>query len=283
MRRNITADSSANLYRTDFPNFTPVPLKIVTAEKEYTDDATLDVAAMQADLDLYKGVSSSSCPSVADWLNAFGDADEVFGLTLTSALSGCFNAAQIAAADYMQEHPGRKVFLLDSLSTGPEMELLVERLNDLLPTELSFEQICNALTAYSRRTHLVFSLASLSNFAKNGRVNPLLAKAVGLLGIRVVGRASVKGELEPQHKCRGEKASVQKLFDEMLSEGFAGGKVRIRHSFNLPAAELLAEKIRERFPDCDLKIGENHGLCVFYAEKGGLLVGYEDGAPQKKA
>ena len=50
MHRKITADSSANLYRKDFPNFTPVPLKIVTSEKEYTDDENLDVAAMQSEL-----------------------------------------------------------------------------------------------------------------------------------------------------------------------------------------------------------------------------------------
>ncbi len=283
MRRKITADSSANLYDRDFPNFTPVPLKIVTSEKEYTDDEELDVAAMQAELERYKGASSSSCPAVADWLDAFDGANEVFAVALTSRLSGCFNAAQIAAADYVQEHPGRRAFVLDSLSTGPELELLVEYLHTLLPTQRSFDEICGALTAYSRRTHLAFALASLSNFAKNGRVSPILAKAVGLLGIRVVGRASTEGELEAQHKCRGEKAAIQKLLDGMLAEGFAGGKVRIRHSFNLPAAELLAEKIQEQFPNCDVKIGENRGLCVFYAEKGGILVGFEDGAPQEEA
>mgnify|MGYP001157677787 FL=1 len=283
MHRKITADSSANLYRKDFPNFTPVPLKIVTSEKEYTDDENLDVAAMQSELERYKGISSSSCPAVADWLSAFGSADEIFAVALTSRLSGCFNAAQIAAADYVQEHPGRRVFVLDSLSTGPELELLVEYLHTLLPTQRSFDEVCSALSIYSRHTHLAFSLASLSNFAKNGRVSPLLAKAVGLLGIRVVGRASAEGELEAQHKSRGEKAAIQKLLDGMLAGGFAGGKVRIRHSFNPQAAELLAERILERFPDCDIKIGENHGLCVFYAEKGGILVGFEDGAPQENA
>lgn len=38
MKRIITADSSANLYHDDFPDFVPVPLKIVTDSKEYVDD-----------------------------------------------------------------------------------------------------------------------------------------------------------------------------------------------------------------------------------------------------
>lgn len=56
----------------------------------------------------------------------------------------------------------------------------------------------------------------MSNFAKNGRVSPLLAKAVDILGIRIVGRASAEGELEPMHKCRGEKIALQKLVNGML-------------------------------------------------------------------
>lgn len=70
----IAADSSANLYRGDCADFTPVPLKILAGEKEYVDDETLDVAGMLADLREYKGRSGSACPGVGDWLEAFGDA-----------------------------------------------------------------------------------------------------------------------------------------------------------------------------------------------------------------
>lgn len=74
----IVADSSANLFQTDFADFVPVPLKILTDEKEYVDDQALDVALMLADLREYKGRSGTSCPSVGDWLQAFGDAEEVY-------------------------------------------------------------------------------------------------------------------------------------------------------------------------------------------------------------
>ena len=61
----------------------------------------------------------------------------------------------------------------------------------------------------------------------------------------------------------------------MLDGGFAGGKVRIRHSENQAAAKQLAQIIRESFPNCDIRIGVNRGLCSYYAEKGGVLVGFE--------
>ncbi|MDO4515449.1 MAG: DegV family protein, partial [Lachnospiraceae bacterium] len=84
-RKNvIVADSSANLFQDDFTDFMPVPLKILTDEKEYVDNEVLDVASMLADLQEYKGRSSTACPSVGDWVQAFGDAEDVYGVSLTS-------------------------------------------------------------------------------------------------------------------------------------------------------------------------------------------------------
>lgn len=271
----IVADSSANLFQTDFADFMPVPLKIMTDEKEYVDDEALDVALMLADLREYKGRSGTSCPSVGDWLQAFGDAEEVYGVSLTSHMSGCYNAACIAAEEYTAEHPGRKVFILDSLSTGPELELLIEKYRELIDAGLAFDEIKERILEYSKQTQLIFSLESLSNFAKNGRVSSTLAAVTNLLGIRIVGRASDAGELEPLNKCHGEKRAIGQLWDSMQKSGYNGGKVRIRHSDNLNAAEILAGNIQNCFPSADIKIGANRGLCSYYAEKGGILVGFE--------
>lgn len=275
MKKLIVSDSSANLYRDERSYFTPVPMKIIAGEKEYADDETLDVAGMLDDLQKYSGPSGSSCPSVGDWLRAFGEAEEVFGISITSRLSGCYNAACIAAEEYMSEHAGRKVFILDSLTTGPEMELLVEKCRELIEAGYAFDEIKDRITEYLKRTRLLFSLESLSNFARNGRVRPSLAAIANLIGIRIVGRASSEGELEPLHKCRGEKRAIRQLWDSMQQYGYAGGKVRIRHSDNRNAAEMLSGEILSSYPDADIKVGTNHGLCSYYAEKGGILVGFE--------
>lgn len=269
------ADSSANLLPDECVGFVPVPLKILAGEKEYVDDEALDVSLMLEELREYKGRSGTACPSVGDWLQAFGDAEEVYGVSLTSHLSGCYNAACIAAEEYMAEHPGRKVFILDSLSTGPELELLIEKYRELIESGHSFDEIQERIAEYAKQTHLLFSLESLSNFAKNGRTSPALAAAANLLGIRIVGHASDAGELEPLHKCRGEKRAIKQLWDCMQQSGYAGGKVRIRHSDNRNAAEMLSGEILSSYPEADIKIGANRGLCSYYAEKGGILVGFE--------
>jgi fatty acid-binding protein DegV len=51
--------------------------------------------------------------------------------------------------------------------------------------------------------------------------------------------------------------------------------VKIHHANNLSAAELVKTKILEKYPDANIDIAHAGGLCSFYAEQGGLLVGFE--------
>ena len=61
----------------------------------------------------------------------------------------------------------------------------------------------------------------------------------------------------------------------MKKTGFDGLKARIHHCENLPAAEKLKEAIISAFPKAIVEIFPTRGLCSFYAERGGLLIGYE--------
>ncbi len=275
MKIKFVTDSSSNLYTMEGVDFTAAPLRILAGSKEYVDNSSLDVPEMLRELKEYKGKSGTACPGVGDWLEAFGDADIVYGAAITSHLSGCYNAGAIAAEEYRSKYPERKVFMLDTLTTGPELELIMEKYAQLAQSGLSFEQVCSEIKEYNRKTHIVFSLESLSNFAKNGRVSPALAAAAGILGIRIVGKGSDMGDLQPLHKCRGEKRAISKVWETMKELGYHGGKVRLRHSYNLEAVEKLAEMIKDEYPDCDLKLGPNRGLCCYYAEEGGFLVGFE--------
>lgn len=123
----------------------------------------------------------------------------------------------------------------------------------------------------------MFSLECLNNLANNGRVSPVVAKIAGVLGIRIVGRASLQGELEPMDKCRGEKKALVAILKRMKEIGYSGGRVLIDHCFNPGAAKQLKEMILREFDSAKISVGETGGLCTFYAENGGLLVGFEIG------
>ena len=271
----IVADSSANLLELKTVAFDAAPLKIITAEREFVDNRELDLNEMIHFFKSYKGKSQTSCPNPEDWLTAFGDAEDVFCVAITSGLSGSYNAACIAKEMYETEHPGRRVFVIDSLSAGPELTLLVEKLEELIVAGKSFEEICAYMPEYQKKTGLLFMLESLNNFAANGRVSPAVAKIAGVLGIRIVGKASDVGTLEPMDKCRGEEKSLKTILKHLKESGLKTGKVILAHCLNESAANTLKNMIETELPGVAVKIGINLGLCSFYAEKGGLLVGFE--------
>ena len=276
MKIKIVTDSAANMYSMEGVAFESVPLKIITNEKEYVDTAALDVERMVDELSIYKGRSGTACPGVGDWLAAFEGYDVIYCVTIISTLSGSYNAAMTAKQQYEEENPGKKVFVLDSYSAGPEMKLHVEKLKELVLDGKDYETVCSEIREYKENhTSLVFSLESLHNLANNGRVSPAIAKIASLVGLRMVGDVSEEGQLHPTDKCRGEKKNIAGILRNMKRLGYHGGKLLIDHCYNEKASATIKELILQEFPKAQVIISKTGALCSFYAEKGGLMIGFE--------
>ncbi len=271
----IVADSAADLLALPDIPFVSVPLKIITDQKEYVDNDRLSVEKMVNELKVYKGRSSTSCPNTEDWLTAFGEAKEIYCVTITGTLSGSYNAALTAKKLYEEAHPDRRVFVFNSLSAAAEIRLIIEKIEEMLTAAQDFDTISAAVSAYKQNTGLVFMLASMRNFANNGRVSPAVAKFAGLMGIRVVGRASDKGDLEPLDKCKGQTKALSAMLSRMVEQGYNGGRVMIAHCFNPEGGTAMKQLIKARFPQARIMVYPCRGLCSFYAEEGGMLVGFE--------
>ena len=122
----IVADSSANMISLDAVSFASAPLKVITDGREFVDDAAASANEMLQYFDTYKGKSKTSCPNTVDWLDAFGDAEDIFCVTITSGLSGSYNSACVAKQVYEADYPDRRVLVIDSLSAGPELVLIIK-------------------------------------------------------------------------------------------------------------------------------------------------------------
>ena len=275
MDYKIVMDSAGDLMEMEGAEFSNVPLKILAGDREFVDDATNDVEEMVDYMSTYVGKSSTACPSAGEYLEAFGDAEEVYCVTITSGLSGSYNSAAIAAREYKERHPNRRIHVFDSLTAGPEMTLVAEKIKELVQQKLPFDKIVSLVEEYNLKTQLVFSLESLHNLAQNGRVPVAVAKLAGILSLRLVGKASDEGTLQPTGKARGDQKVPGELLKQLLSLGYKGGRVRIHHCCNLPSAQRLKQAIQDKFPKASIIIQKTNALCSFYAEKGGLLVGFE--------
>lgn len=269
------ADSSCDILDLEGANFEAVAMKISTNDKDYTDDSNLDVHEMLDYMEHYKGRSYTACPSSEGWINAFRGADEIYVVTITSGLSGTYSSAKTAADMYLEENPDVKIHVFDSLSTGPEMRMALEKLVELKNEGKKFDEVVQIVEDYLVSTRLFFSFKSLHNLAQNGRIGKVTAQAVGMLNIRIIGTASEDGVINPISKCRGEAKLVIKTLEEIEKAGFKGGKVRICHVENENLGNMVVNAIKEKYKDCDILLYPARGLCSYYCERGGFILGCE--------
>lgn len=273
MSYKIVSDSSSDILNIEGINFESVPLTILTENKEYVDDKNLNVDEMVNDLREYQGKSQTSCPSTGRYIESFKGNDEIYVVTITSKLSGSYNSAVLAKNMYLEDHPNTKIHVFDSLSTGPEMKLLIEKIIELKNKGCSFEEVVEKASTYLESTELYFCLESIHNLAVNGRVSKLADIATRLLNIRIIGKAK-EGVLHMLNKCMGAKKALRTMF-EFIKEKANGVKFRIAHVNNIHFAENLKNLILTAFQNAQIEIYKSTGLCSYYAEEGGVLIAFE--------
>ena len=155
--------------------------------------------------------------------------------------------------------------------------MLIDKIAQLIEEGHDFETIKEKALDYHNHTHILFRLQSLTNLARNGRINPAVAKIAGVLGIRVIGDAK-GGQITPVHKPRGDKKAIPMLVEMMKERGFYDGAIlRIAHCYGEEPALMLRDAVLAEFPNTKFTLEPTTALCSFYAEEGGLMIGFEGG------
>lgn len=281
MEYGIVVDSGCDL--TSLPqdvaqkiDFTRVPLTLDIGEQQFIDDFNLNIPDFMKAMYDYPGKTGSAAPSPQAFFDACSQSKHAFIITITGSLSGSYNSAKTAEKLFQETYPDRHIHVIDSRSAGPEISLIVWQLSRLIDQGLTFEKIVEAIEAYRQKTHLVFTLKSLNNLVKNGRISPLKGHLATMLGIKILGTASEEGTLELLHKGRGKLTIYQKALEAMLARGYQGGQVIITYCLQDDMAKYLADCLKEKFPQCAITLMPTSGLCSYYAEEGGLLIGFEE-------
>lgn len=272
----LIIDSSSNMKSNPDHNVEVVPLTISFGGKDYIDDQNLNIREFLNDMNQNQVAGKTTCPSIQAWLNALEGTEKAIIITMTSGMSGTFSSALQAKTMYEEKHPLSKIIVVDSRSAGPELTIVVHGIEQMLKGNMRFVDLEEAIADFRMHTHLLFVLQSLHNLSLNGRVAPAAAKIAGLLKINLIGTASKEGKLEPLTKARGMKKALREVFKYMQEDNYHGGEVIIDHCENEKDAEIIKDKILAEYPDAQVTIRPMRGLCSFYAEEGGIMVGFHE-------
>ena len=277
MKWMIVTDSSCDLTELDTGSsdigFDTVPFVMNLDGKDYVDDPELSVPGLVDAMET-AGSSHSACPSPSAWETLFRKADHVIAMTISGRLSGSYNSALAGKAMALENHPDRKIEIIDSLSTGPKLVLLVQSALRQIQNQVPFETLCATCRNQAASIRTIFTLSSFHNLVQNGRVGKIAGFLAGKLGIRVIGVGSPEGEIQLKELMRGEQRTLKKIVKDMEENSYTGADMAISHCMNESMAQSLKEMILARWKDAKVQILPTRGLDSYYAERSGLIISY---------
>ena len=251
-----------------------VPLILHLDDKDFVDTPDLDTEKMVRNMSDAKE-TSTACPAPGVYATEFLEAENIICFTISDEVSGSYNSANLARSIALEKNPVANIHVFNTKSAGGEMDLLILKAVELIKDGNDFDEVLKDLEDYHNHTYVGYMLQSIDNLVKNGRVNKIIGSLVGLLNINVLGIRSEEGRIEMSDRIRGEKRALKTFLEEMIENGMNGKAVEIGHVNNKELADDLADKIVNKFPDANINIRPTSGLCSFYAEDDGLIVGYE--------
>ena len=231
MAVKLILDSTVDVRADIKDQFMFVPLTVTFGDEEYIDGVTIDHQKFYEKLvesDVLPTTSQASPAAFEDlFCKLTQNGDEAVVLTLSSALSGTYQSACIAAADY----PG-KVYVVDTKSATIGSGILAEYGLQLVKAGMGAEAVARELTQMRQQVCVVAMLDTLEYLKKGGRISAAAALAGGLLSIKPVISLS-EGKIVILGKARGSKQGnnllVQQIekaggvdFDKPLLLGYTG-------------------------------------------------------------
>lgn len=228
-------------------NIELIPLNVIIDGATYADGVEISKEEYYRQMATAKTLPTTSQPSPAlmkERFQAVLDAgDDVFYVGLSSTLSGTMQSAKIGRD--LTDTPER-VHIFDSLNVSFGQGLLVLHAAKLARAGLSPEEIKTELTALRQRERLVFSVGTLENLRKSGRINNLSFLFGSLLNIKPIMMYDTDGIVQVYDKVRGKKNAHQALH-RFLQENLPDPEhtLGIGHTASPELAETMQAELQE--------------------------------------
>ena len=175
--------------------------------------------------------------------------DDVLIIAFSSGLSGTYQNIKLAAEDYMEEYPGRKVVVVDSLCAALGEGMLVHYCAKLKAEGKSLEEVAQWAEESKGSICHIFTIDDLFFLKRGGRLSRASAVFGTLMGIKPMLHAADDGKLYVTGKVRGRQASMDALVDSLEKQGkdIENQEIFIVHGDCEKDALYVGEEIKKRY------------------------------------
>jgi DegV family protein with EDD domain len=268
---------------TDLPDqlkkdehFKLVPLTLIVDHKEIIDDESFNQKDFLRRVKECPSSPKSACPSPEDYMKHFDCEGDVYVVTLSSNLSGSYNSAELAKKLYLEEHPDKKIEIIDSRSASVGQTLIAMKIKELVEKGHLFENIVGTIRSFRDNLKTKFVLESLETLRKNGRLSNLQAIIASALNIKPVMGATPEGTICKLDQARGIVKALITMAKTIEQDVIKPHErtLGIAHCNNYERALFVKDEILKRVPFRDCFIVDTAGVSSLYANEGGIITAY---------
>lgn len=185
----------------------------------------------------------------------FKKGNDILYVSFSKAMSGTFNAMNIALEELKELYPERKFYQIDTKGITIMSNIIVKEIADMLNSGKTVEEIVEWSKTEVLHYATYFFADNLSFFRKSGRVTNLKGFMGDLFGVRPILNMNADGMMTNIDKTKGRMGAILKLVDYVkeLGDDVANYRIIIGHSDNLELAQKLEAELKKVFGD-NLKI-----------------------------
>lgn len=249
MKTYIITDSTSEISQKTAEDLSIIvlPLSVAFGEKTYSDGVNLSSDEFFHKLENCKELPKTSQVSPKQFEKCFKEIlkdpeSEIFGIFISSKLSGTYNSARIAAEETCE----KRIYLSDSLTATGALGLLVFIAHSLRSKGMSALDIKEKIDSIIPKTKLMVVFTSLKYLKAGGRISPATAAMGGLLKIFPVAEMDKNGEIQSIGKSRGKAAAMDFVFSKIeKNPADTSYPISLVHS-NAPH---LADEVMKRYSE----------------------------------
>ena len=255
------------------------PLIVRVDGTDYVDDGTVDIASMLDHMASVKECATSACPSPEAYAALMVEAEESMVVTLSSHLSGSYQAACLAKDLVLETYPEKKIHVFDSESAAAGETRVALLLHEMIKEGSPFEKIVERAESFIATMRTLFVVEDLSNFIKNGRIKRVAGMMASALNLVPLMSDNDHGEVTALKKLRGAPKALAALVEEVAAQTADRAKqsltLVLTHVENEARALSLKEQLLDQCPALRrIEIVRANALSAMYAARNGVIVAF---------
>jgi len=200
---------------------------------------------------------------------------DIFFITISSALSAFWKSACLAADLIQQESPETTVKIVDSKMVGSGEGLITLAAARAAAEGMNLNQVADIAEQVRQKTGTFLLFDTLRYVYRTGRAPKLVSMVGSMLGVKPLLRASAKGELHPAGAFRTREGGIKRMLELVRKDaGTDTLHFMIMHAADPQAAEQLSEQIKQEFNCLSMVISDFSPVMGYGAGPGTLSLGF---------